>query len=220
MADIKGVLVKALDKSLDLQRPVIVAHIKRLRRTRPDARPAEILRALERHYLATVTSTGGAAGATAALPGVGTAIGAVVNVGEIPVFLEATALFALAYAEVYGVRIDDLERRRTLVLAVLLGQSGTKTIEKIAGRTGTHWARMLVKGVDPATLTAINKVLGRNFVTKYGAKEGILVLGRELPFFLGAGIGAVGNAGSGYLSVRAARRVFGPPQADWSLAAD
>ncbi len=33
-----------------------------------------------------------------------------------------------------------------------------------------------------ATLRQINSVLGKNFVTKYGTKQGIIVLGRVAPF--------------------------------------
>jgi hypothetical protein len=37
-------------------------------------------------------------------------------VGETASFLEVTALFSLAVAEVHGLQIEDLERRRTLLL--------------------------------------------------------------------------------------------------------
>ncbi|MFI7517479.1 hypothetical protein ACIBVK_28680 [Micromonospora echinofusca] len=36
--------------------------------------------------------------------------------------------------------------------------------------------------------------LGRNFITKYGAKQGILVLGQAAPFGIGAVIGGGANA--------------------------
>ena len=58
----------------------------------------------------------------------------------------------------------------------------------------------------------INKVLGKNFVTKQGTKQGILVLGRDVPFGIGAGIGAGGNYLLGKSSVRAARRHSDQPQ--------
>lgn len=53
--------------------------------------------------------------------------------GETVVFLEATAL---AVAEAHGIRVDEVERRRTLVLAVVLGDRGAMLVEKIAGQTG------------------------------------------------------------------------------------
>jgi hypothetical protein len=40
---------------------------------------------------------------------------------------------------------------------------------------------------------SINKVLGRHFVTKYGTRRGILVIGKVMPFGVGFAIGAGGN---------------------------
>ncbi|WP_284747723.1 hypothetical protein [Amycolatopsis sp. RTGN1] len=62
------------------------------------------------------------------------------------------------------------------------------------------------------TLLKVNKVLGKNFVTKYGTKQGIIALGRVVPFGIGAAIGGGANAA---LAVRAARRAFGPAPEAW-----
>lgn len=200
-----------LEKTLELNRSAVLAHLRRLRRTRPDATPAELLKALERHYLAAVTAGGVLAGGAAAVPGVGVGMGAVVNLAQVPAFFEATALLALSYAEVHGVPVDDLERRKTLVFGTLLGEGGSKIIMKFGGRFGKHWGKFLAGAIDLKTLKAINNVLGPNVVTKWGTKQGILVLGRELPLGIGAGVGGAGKAGFGYLSIRSVRRAFGPP---------
>lgn len=65
------------------------------------------------------------------------------------------------------------------------------------------------------TLRQINKVLGPNFVTKYGTKQGIIVLGRIAPLGIGAVIGGGANAALAALAVRAGRRAFGPAPAEW-----
>ena len=132
-------------------------------------------------------------------------------------FLEATALFILAVAEVHGLQIEDLERRRTLLLAILLGDSGASSVEKAAGCTGKHWGRLLTEAIPMPSITKVNKVLGRWFVTKYGTKQGILVIGRLAPFGIGAGIGGAGNALLGRTVVAGARRAFGPP-GEWKNA--
>lgn len=212
--------VRALDKALEIQRPLVLRHLARMRRTRPNSSPAEIIRALEKHYLATVVSSGVAVGGAAAAPGVGTAAALALSVGEVGVFLEASVLFSLAIAEVHGVTIDDLERRRTLVLAVILGNSGSATVEKIAQRTGQHWARKAINSIPIETIRAINRVLGRNFVTKFGTEEGIIVLGRVVPFGIGAVIGGGANAALGTTVTRAARRAFGPPPASFAVDGD
>ncbi|MER7065439.1 hypothetical protein ABZ649_17330 [Streptomyces albidoflavus] len=66
-----------------------------------------------------------------------------------------------------------------------------------------------------ATLRQINKVLGRNFVTKYGTRQGIVVLGRVAPFGIGAVIGGGANAALASLAVRAGRRAFDPAPEQW-----
>jgi hypothetical protein len=214
--DIKALIVKGVDRALTIQQPVVRAHVQRLRRTRPYAAPTQIVTALEKHYLGTVTTLGGAVGAAAIVPGPGTVAATLLAAAEIPSFLEATVLYALAVAEVHGIEIQDLERRRTLVLAVLVGDSASSIVAKIAGRTGKHWGKQLVKGIPIPAIRAINKVLGHNFVTKQGTKQGILVLGRDVPFGIGAGIGAAGNWLIGKSSVRAARKAFGPAPKQWA----
>jgi hypothetical protein len=203
-------LTSALDKALHLNQGMVDAYLARARRSRPDASPAEIVTSLERQYLGAVTTLGVGAGATAAMPGTGTAVGLAVNLAEVATFIEASAVFALAVAEVHGVRVDELERRRTLVMAVLLGNGGSTFVQTAAGRTGPYWGRNLVRAIPKTTIDAINRVLGPRFVTKYGTKQGILVLGRELPFGIGAVIGGGGNAILGRTTISAARRAFGP----------
>lgn len=63
---------------------------------------------------------------------------------------------------------------------------------------------------DVGCATLVQQALGKNFVTKFGTKQGILGLGRVLPLGLGALIGVGGNTVVGYMSVRAARVAFGP----------
>jgi hypothetical protein len=133
--------------------------------------------------------------------------------GETALFLETTALFALAVAEVHGIRVDEVERRRTLVLAVALGDNGAMLVEKIAGRGGEHWGKLLPDAIPMSSITAINKTLGRWFLTRYGRKQGVLALGRIAPFGIGVAIGAAGNRAVGRVVVDTSRRVFGPPPA-------
>jgi hypothetical protein len=214
--DVQRALVAGLDKAIGIHQPVVAAHVRRIRDRHPEASPSDVIALLEKQYLATVISTGAAVGGVAAAPGVGTAAAVMANAGEMVSFLEASALFILAVAEVHGVWIDDLERRRTLLLTVLLGDSGASFVEKAAGRPGTYWGRLLTEAMPMSTIAKVNKVLGRWFVTKYGTKRGLIVLGRLVPFGIGAGIGGAGNAVLGRTVVAGARRAFGPPQVSTS----
>jgi len=211
-------ILDLLDKAIGMQAPLVRKNIARARQRNPEATPAEVVRTLERMYVSALAGTGAAVGATAAAPAVGTGIALALSAGEFFSSLELSTLFVLSLAEVNGVQLDEIERRRTLVMGILLGESGSTTIGKVAERTGQHWARQLVGKVPTATLKQINKVLGRNFVTKYGTKQGIIVLGRVVPFGIGAVIGGGANATVAALAVRAARRAFGPAPQAWPEA--
>ena len=204
-----------MDKAIGLQTPLVQKNIARARQRNPQATPDQVIRNLERMYVSTLAGTGAAVGGAAAAPGVGTGIALALSAGEVLSSLELSALFALSIAEVHGVPIDELERRRTIVMGIMLGGSGSATITKVAERTGQHWGRQIVTKVPIETLRQINKILGRHFITKYGTKQGIIVLGRVAPFGVGALIGGGANAGLAALAVRASRRAFGPAPTSW-----
>ncbi len=209
-------ILDLLDKAIGVQTPLVRKNITRARQRNPDATPAEVVRRLERMYVSALVGAGAAVGATAAAPAVGTGIALALSAGEAFSSLELSTLFVLSVAEVHGVRLDEIERRRTLVMGILLGQSGSSTIVgKVAERTGQHWARQLIDKVPTATLRQINNVLGKNFITKYGTKQGIIVLGRVVPFGIGAVIGGSANATVAAAAVRAARHAFGPAPQTW-----
>lgn len=204
-----------LDKAIAVQSPLVRKNIARARQRNPEATPEEVIRNLERMYVSALTGTGAAVGGAAAAPGVGTGIALALSAGEVLSSLELSALFALSIAEVHGIGIDEIERRRTIVMGIMLGGSGSATITKVAERTGQHWGRQVVAKVPLETLRQINKILGKNFITKYGTKQGIIVLGRVAPFGIGALIGGGANAAMATLAVKASRRAFGPPPPSW-----
>lgn len=204
-------LLNALEKAAEHARPLAVAHVRAQIKRRPDATPAELIRALERQLTATVAGSGAAAGGAAAAPAVTTPLGLALGVTDATAFTGAVAMYVFALAEVYDIPTDDVVRRRTLLLGVFLGDSGQAVLSKVAERTGKHWAKAIVKSVPVDALRKVNAVLGRNFVTKYGTKQGILVLGKAVPFGMGAVIGATGNALFARMAIHSARRAFGPP---------
>src|SRR5215470_18607685 len=106
-----------------------------------DDNPGAAAKGLEKHYLAAVMASGAAVGSAAAFPGIGTLAALSAVAGETVVFLEATAVYALALAEVYGIPADHRERRRALVLAVLVGEESKNAVADLLGpgRTSGAW---------------------------------------------------------------------------------
>src|SRR5262249_54051977 len=134
-------LAQLIERSSRIQAPAAEAYVARLRRSYPGATPAEIVGKLEKRYLAALTASGAAVGSAATFPGVGTLTAMSAGAGETVFFLEATAVFVLAVASVYGIPADHRERRRALVLAVLIGDDTKRAAGDLIGpgRTNGGW---------------------------------------------------------------------------------
>ncbi len=206
-----------IERGSRVQAPAIKAYVDRLRKANPDATPAEIVTKLEKYYLAAVMASGAAVGSAAAFPGIGTLAALSAVAGETVVFLEATAVFVLAVAEVHGIPADHRERRRTLVLAVLVGEDSKQAIADLIGRGRTSGA-WLAEGAATLPLPAVaqlNSRLLRYFVKRYALRRGALAFGKLLPVGIGAVIGGVGNRMMGKKIVANARKAFGSPPPRW-----
>ncbi|WP_052848701.1 hypothetical protein [Streptomyces avicenniae] len=204
-----------LDKAIEVQNGLVRRNIARARQRNPDATPAQVVRGLERMYIGAMTGTGAAVGGTAAVPGIGTGVALALSAGEAFSSLEMSALFTLSVADVHGVHPDEIERRRTLVMGVMLGGTGSATIARVAERTGQDWGRQVVTKAPVTTLRRVNRALAKHFIRKYGTKQGIVLLGRAAPFGIGAVIGGTANAAIARGTVQAGRRAFGPPPESW-----
>ncbi|SHF51340.1 hypothetical protein SAMN05443575_0156 [Jatrophihabitans endophyticus] len=214
-ARVERALDDALDKGLAVQRPVVQRYLARVRSKNPELSPAETISLLERRYRAAVVGIGGASGAAAAVPGIGTAAGLATGAAEITGFFSATAMYVLALAELHSVPIGDPEVRRALVIGVLVGEGAERVIAGTATDSG-HWAQMIGRATAKDTgekAGVLQSRLLRMLVTRAGARQGALVLGRALPLGIGAGVGAVGNAALARGVVASARRAFGPAPA-------
>ncbi len=207
-ASVERALDSGLDKALSIQRPVVLAYLDRVRTKRPDATGAELVELLERRYRAAVVGLGAASGGAAAMPGVGTAASIATGAAEITGFVSATAMYVLALAEVHGVTVSDPDVRRALVLTTLVGETGVAAAEEGIGK---HWATVLGRRGSDESLGGLNTRLGRLLITRFGARQGALLMGRAIPLGIGAGVGAVGNAALARAAISAARRTFGPP---------
>lgn len=211
------VLSAILERSARVQAPAVKAYVDRLRSQRPDATPAELITRLEKHYLAAVMASGAAVGSAAAFPGIGTLTALSAVAGETVVFLEATSVFVLAVAEVHGIPADHKERRRALVLAVLVGEDSKHAIADLlgSGRTSGAWLADGAATLPLPAVSQLNSRLVRFFVKKYALKRGAMALGKLLPVGIGAVVGGVGNRLMGKKIISNAQKAFGPPPPRW-----
>lgn len=194
------------DKALVSANKVVDTRVDRMRERHPGANADQLVKKLETTFLSSVTATGAATGGAAAVPGAGTVAALAMTAGDVSWFMTSAAGHILSVLRVHGISITDLEHQKAIVLTVLAGGGGSTFAGKAAGRTGSHLGSLFAKNVPLSTIRSINRVLGVNFVTKYGTKQGIVVLGRAAPFGIGAVIGAGGNLFFGQGIVKATRK--------------
>jgi hypothetical protein len=206
----RDLVTASIDAAVNVSGSEVERFIRTARLRRGKMTDAQLIKALERSYTGLVATTGAAAGGLAAAPAVGLAGGVVAGLADAGAFTTASAVYVLAVASVHGIEVEDIDRRKALLLTVLAGPGGVGVVERAAGRTGSHWGRRLTQSVSMDVVHKINGVLGKNFVTKYGTKQGILVLGKVVPFGVGAAIGMTGNAAMARMVVRTTRSAFGP----------
>ena len=203
-------------RAVEIQRPLVLANIRRLQRKYPTATAAQLADKLERDYIAAVTGGGALVGGTAVVPGVGTVaalgLSALATVG----FLEATALYATSLAELHGVRLVDPQKASTLVMAIMLGEEGTSLLGSLGGQvTGKGkgpaqaWGSAFARAT-PFSGGTVRERIQKAFLQNLLKRQGTALLGRALPFGVGAVVGGVGNRMMGRAVVANAKKAFGP----------
>ncbi|MBH0775843.1 hypothetical protein [Nocardia bovistercoris] len=206
-------VVALLENGSKLQAPAVAKYIDMIRRSHPDETPAQTIARLERIYLLAVTGSGTAAGATAAMPGVGTIASVATITAETAFFLEASALYTLAIAAVHGIAPEAKEQRRALVIAVVLGDAGMDIVERSVGHSAKNWGTLLATRVPG--LAGMNDSLMKRFLVRFVTKRVALMAGKVIPMGIGAVIGGVGNRALGQTTIANAHKAFGPPPPTW-----
>ena len=208
---------QGFDRLLSVQRPVVLAHLRSIRRQKPGATPAEVVAVLEQRYLAAVTTGGAATGAVAVLPGIGTVASIAISGAETAGFLEASAMFAQSVAELHGVAAEEPERSSTLVMALMLGPVGANLVQQFAGEaSGTgpsrsaYWGEMVTQRMPKQLLNRLTDRIRRRFLQRFATRQGTSIVFRAIPFGIGAVLGGTGNHLAGRKVISATRTAFGP----------
>jgi hypothetical protein len=204
-------------RAVEVQRPLVLANIRRLQRKYPRATAAQLAARLERDYLVAVTAGGALVGGTAVVPGVGTVAALGLSAAATIGFLEATALFATSLAELHGVRMVDPDKASTLVMAIMLGEEGTELLSSLSGQAAGKskgptqaWGSAFARRVPLGGFGTVRERIQRAFLRSLLKRQGTAFLGRALPFGVGAVVGGVGNRLMGRAVVANAKEAFGP----------
>lgn len=175
-----------------------------------DADP--VVERIVRKYLREMATVGAVSGGTAAMPGAGTASAAAISGVDLAFSVGKLCEMVLAIGVAYGHDMGSIERRRALVLSVLAAGNGAASgIDTAAGRIGAAGGAAVLSRIPEESLASVNAILGTRVVTKLAAEQGMIRLGKLVPFGIGAAVGGAGNA----LLVRsvagAARMFFAEP---------
>ncbi|MDO4918172.1 di- and tripeptidase [Kocuria sp.] len=206
---------KFLDHTLRVQRPWVVKMIKHMRRQHPDETPAQLAKRAQKLYVRSVTAGGGAVGATAAVPGIGTIASLGLSSVAVAGYLEGTALYAQAVAELHGVEPKDEEQNRTMIMALMLGEDGQALMGQLLSSSSASkslsgkWGLMVGKSSQDSKRFDVGRTIRNMFVKRFLARQSGAVLGRALPFGLGAVVGGGANLAMARQVIRSTQEAFG-----------
>jgi hypothetical protein len=222
-------------KAIAVQRPAAAAYIKEIRRKKPAATPAEVMKTIEAQYVATTTAASAAIGASASIPAVGIPVAIGLGVADLIFFYETTALFALCMAELRGIPIDDPERAKVVVLGALLGEKKKSNVTKLVlsalpagstiagartaagmaiGGASPKWGELLSQQLPDSALVPVTMVMAKQAIAQGAVMGAVKISSKALPV-----IGAVaGGATSFYFGssvVKSCRDGFSAPAEAW-----
>ena len=185
-------------------------YISAVRRRKPNMTDADLVAALEYDYMRTLLVTGATAGIVAAKPDIGAAAGMSSAVLDASAYGIATAKYMLAAARVHAVDVRDTGRLQELVLTAVGGQGATGVTGKMAARFSGHYGRRIVKAIPVDAIDKANSKLAPRVITKYGNKQGIIVLGVLVPIGIGATVSAFAHLAMARATIGITRRALGP----------
>lgn len=205
-----------LTRAVTVQRPIVLANLRRLRKAHPDFSNRELAAQLEREFVRGLTGGGALIGATAAVPAVGTLTSLGLSAAATGTFLEGCALYAQSMAELSGISTEDPERAKLLVMGVMLGEQGRKLLSELsqqAGGKGSGPFASLVPMNSSSSSAGMTGVLvnqiKRQFVRRFFIRQGTSMVGRAIPFGIGAVVGGAANHSLARQIVKSAHLTFG-----------
>lgn len=151
---------------------------------------------LRRQMRKELVPLGAATGAVAAVPGVGTVTASGVLLADLGWMAVRNADVIFTVAALHGRDDAEVEERTAWVLAVLV--FGDDAAAKF-GELASELTRKAVTTAGLTSMKAMNKALAKRIFKSWGKKKAAKMMGRLLPF----GIGAVVGGTTSYLDVKA-----------------
>ncbi|WP_147104361.1 hypothetical protein [Nesterenkonia populi] len=222
-----------LTRAVTVQRPVVLANLRRLRKAHPTHTNRQLAYELDKEFKRTMTGSGAAIGATAAVPGVGTVASLSISAAATGGFLELCAIYAQSMAELSGITTEDPQKAKLLVMGVMLGEDGRKLLSELNTQAGgqgagpigsmvplSSWGASSAGSSTMASLVA--NQIRKQFLRRFFVRQGSSMFARAIPFGIGAVVGGATNRALSSRVVETAHKTFGqlPEETPASLVED
>jgi hypothetical protein len=215
-------VLNAVAAALRNREPAIRQKVQELRAQHSDLSPDELADLLIKNTRWRVAASGGAVGATAILPGLGTLLALGTATGQSVYALEQEAELVLAIAIIYGHELSSSDERLIEALVVVgLAGGAVKLREDVMIIGGQRIAVAAFRRVPQMLLTHTSGRLIGRLLTRVLTTRTAAAVARAVPLAVGVAVGA----GFDWVAVsalgRAAKRYYGPggPAARWPALA-
>lgn len=194
---------------VDQRFAMAVEAVARLRFEHPTASADELAERLIRRCSRELALGGAVAGGAAASPVAGVTV-AVATAGADATFsMGRLSEMIMGIGLIYGHEQTTVDERTALVLAVLgLSESAAVGLTGIAARVGSRGGARLVSRLPAAGAPSPTAGATRRALSKVSSSKGPWSLAALVPYSIGAGVGAAGNAVLAHSVGRAAKQYF------------
>jgi hypothetical protein len=202
-------LVPLVDRLVDQRYADAAQTVAALRAERPGDDPDRLADALIRRYARELAFGGAMAGGAAASPVAGMTVAAATAGVDGAYGMARLGELIMAIGLVYGHEHAGAQERAGWVWAVLgLTEGATVGLTGLAARIGARGGARLLARLPAGSQAAVSARLSRRVLARVGSSRGPWSLAALVPYGIGAGIGAAGNALLAQSVGRAAKQFF------------
>lgn len=202
-------LVPLVDRIVEQRFGDAAQAVSALRAADPDATPDQLADALIRRAARDLAVGGALAGGAAAAPVAGMGIAAATAGMDASVSVGRLSELVMALGIVYGHGHATAAERAGWIWAVLgLSEGAAVGLTGLAARVGARGGARLLARLPDASRAGVNARLSKRVLSKLAGTKGPWSLAALVPYGIGAGVGAAGNAVLAHSVGRAAKQFF------------
>lgn len=202
-------LLPVLDRLVEHRYGAAVDDVAALRAAFPDDTPDQLADRLVRRYAKELAIGGAVSGGAAASPVAGVAVAAASAGADATYSVGRLGEMIMAIGLVYGHDATSVDDRRAAIVTIMgLADGAAVGMSGLAARAGAKGGARVLQRIPSAT-AAPTAGAGRRALAKLGTTKGPWSLTALIPYGIGAGVGAAGNALLARAVGRAAKEYFG-----------